>query len=38
MVGKKKFSYTKKGMAAARKAANKTGRKVSYGGKKRKKK
>lgn len=38
MVGKKKYSYTKKGMAAARKAANKTGRKVSYGGKKAKKK
>lgn len=31
MVGNKKYSYTKKGMAAAKKAAKKTGKKMSYG-------
>jgi len=30
MVGNKKYSYTKKGMAAAKKAAKKTGKKMSY--------
>jgi len=30
-VGKKKFPYTKKGKQAARKAAKKTGKKVSRG-------
>lgn len=29
-VGGKKYSYTKKGMAAAKKAAKKTGKKVTY--------
>jgi len=29
-VGGKSYSYTKKGMAAAKKAAKKTGKKVSY--------
>ncbi len=29
-VAGKKYSYTKKGMAAAKKAAKKTGKKVSY--------
>ena len=31
-VGKKKFAYTKKGRAAAKKAAKKTGNKVRRGG------
>tara|TARA_R100001230_G_C5573123_1_gene94249 strand:+ start:330 stop:437 length:108 start_codon:yes stop_codon:yes gene_type:complete len=31
-VGKKKFAYTKKGKAAAKKAAEKTGKKVRRGG------
>ena len=30
-VGKKKFSYTKKGKQAAKKYAKKAGKKVSYG-------
>jgi hypothetical protein len=38
MVGNKKYSYTKKGMAEAKKAAKKTGKKMttkkSYGKKK----
>jgi hypothetical protein len=29
-VGGKKFSYSKKGMAAAKKAAKKTGKKMTY--------
>ncbi len=29
-VAGKKYSYTKKGMAAAKKAAKKTGKKISY--------
>jgi hypothetical protein len=33
-VGKKEFSYGKKGMAAARAEAKKTGKKVKYGKKK----
>jgi hypothetical protein len=33
-VGNKKFSYTAKGMAKAKAAAKKSGKKVSYGGKK----
>jgi hypothetical protein len=33
-VAGKKYSYTKKGMAAAKKAAKKTGKKISYGKKK----
>jgi hypothetical protein len=31
MVGGKKYSYSKKGMAAAKKAAKKSGKKVQYG-------
>tara|TARA_R100000655_G_scaffold2919_2_gene11107 strand:+ start:632 stop:739 length:108 start_codon:yes stop_codon:yes gene_type:complete len=31
-VGKKKFAYTKKGKAAAKKAAKKTGKKVKRSG------
>jgi hypothetical protein len=37
-VGKMKFSYTPKGMKAAKKAAKKMGKKVTYGKKGRKKK
>lgn len=33
-VGNKKYSYTKKGMTAAKKAAKKKGMKISYGKKK----
>ena len=33
-VGKKKFPYTKKGMAAAKKEAAKSGKKMKYGKKK----
>lgn len=33
-VGNKKYSYTKEGMASARKAAQKKGMKISYGKKK----
>lgn len=36
MVGGKKYSYTKKGMAAAKKAAKKSGKKMSYTKKKKK--
>jgi len=31
MVGGKKYSYSKKGKAAAKKAAKKSGKKVQYG-------
>ena len=31
MVGGKKYSYTKKGKAAAKKAAKKSGKKMQYG-------
>ena len=31
MVGGKKYSYSKKGMAAAKKAAKKSGKKMQYG-------
>ena len=34
MVNGKKYAYTKTGMAAAKKAAKKSGKKVSYGKKK----
>jgi hypothetical protein len=36
MVGGKKYSYTKKGMAAAKKAAKTSGKKMSYAKKKKK--
>lgn len=35
-VGNKKYAYTKVGMAKAKAAAKKTGKKVSYGKKKKK--
>lgn len=37
-VGKKHYAYTKKGMAKAKAAAKKSGKKVMYGKKKKKKK